>query len=324
MAEWRARIVSRLNGRALIAGLATAGLVLGVCVVAANRPTTVSVNVDVDLQNLHPAASQGALNCGAVVQSHEWIGAHRADLTDYDALMKWVLYSAHYLGQDRLVTFPVSARRYSGTVHVELTLSPTAFVDPATHAAWSPAPQVLVACWLMINGRPAVWDHSGATLLASAANFTAVTASPLVATTASAAPSSAISLAAGFKNQGHFFVPAPLALTANIHIGGAKSGSPGPSSMQTARAAPPPRKSPPPQQGPVPLVVQTQLDARGGFVAPAVEEIQTPFNSAGGFVGPVEQSVSGQFSGSGQFVAPTAVTVPTTLTAGGNFSTGGP
>jgi hypothetical protein len=310
--------LSQLTPRSI--GAATAGT---------DRPAAVNLSVDVDLKDLHPAASEGALQCGAVVQTPDWIAAHRADLVDYDSFVKWVGYAAHYLGQDTKVAFPVTERRYTGTLRVRLTLSPSAFNDPATRAPWSTAPQALVACWLMINGRPAVWDHNGAALVASATNFASVTASPLAVAIVPASPSASVSAAAKLRGQGHFFVPGRLALSANVQISGS-------SSVTHARKAPGPAQTA--TQVPTPIVLQAQFDAGGGFlgpaaltigttlssagtfVAPMAAEIPAQFNSAGGFVTPLPLNVDGTMSSSGSFVTPAAITLQATFSAGGNFA----
>jgi hypothetical protein len=309
---------------------------IGAAPVGPDRPAAVILNVDVDLQDLHPAASQGALNCGAVVQTPDWITAHRADLIDYDSFVKWVIYAAHYLGQDSKATFPVTERRYAGTLHISLTLSPSAFVDPATRAAWSPAPQALVACWLMINDRPAIWDRNGAALVASATNFASVAASPLVVTIVPAAPSTAISAAATLHSQGHFFVPGGLALSANVQISGVSSALPSSARTQTALAAPAAtaataasvthaRKAPgpgqTPTQVPTPILLQAQLDAGGGFVTPAAQTLSTTLSGSGSFVAPTTTVIQTQLNGAGGFVTPLAAVIQTQLSGAGAFST---
>ena len=298
-----------------------------------NGPAGVSLTVDVDLQDLHPAVSQGALNCGAVVQTPDWIAAHRADLIDYDSFVKWVIYAAHYLGQESKATFPVTGRRYAGTLHVSLTLSPSAFVDPATRAAWSPAPQALIACWLMLNDRPAIWDRNGAALVASATNFASVTASPLVVAIVPAAPSAAVSAATRLHTQGHFFVPGRVALSANVQIGGSSSASPGSAMPRTALAAPAQltaapthaRKAPGPGQtatpAPTPIVLQTQFDAGGGFVAPVALTANTTLAGGGVFVAPTATVLQTPLNGTGGFVTPLSAVIETQLNGAGNFAT---
>jgi hypothetical protein len=290
------------SGRAFARALATTGLALCVCAGATSPPTVVSLNVALDLQDLHPAATQGAIDCGAVLQPPDWIAAHQPELTNYDALTKWVLYPAHYLGQARSVTFPVTARRFAGSVRADITLA-----SPAAQPAGTPAPQAFIACWLMINGRPAVWDQSGATLLASVGNFTTVTANPLIVTKASVASPGTLSLAAKLKNQGRFFVPGPLTLSAAIQIGAAKS-------LASAR------KSAAPQLAPVALVVQSPLVAGGRFFGVGSSAVSTTWSGAGNFVRPATLSVSAPFAATGQFASPSRTSVPTTLTAVGNFS----
>jgi hypothetical protein len=290
------------SGRAFTRALATTGLALCVCAGAANPPTVVSLNVALDLQDLHPAATQGAIDCGAVLQPPDWVAAHQPELTNYDAFTKWVLYPAHYLGQARSVTFPVTGRRFTGSVRADITLA-----SPAAQPAGTPAPQAFIACWLMINGRPAVWDQSGATLLASAGNFTTVTANPLILTRASLGSPGTLSLAAKLKNQGRFFIPGPLTLSAAIQMGAAKS-------LASAR------KSAAPQLAPVALVVQSPLAAGGRFVALGSSAVSTTLSGAGAFVRPAALSLSTPLAATGQFASPSRTSVPTTLTAVGNFS----
>jgi len=118
-------------------------------------PLPVRQDVTLSLIRLHPAATTGALECGAVAQTREWVDGHRDSLTDYDSAQRWVLSTAHYYGQKALLGFQVANRSYAGTLTFNATLSPQALTDPATRLRFAPEPTILVACWLWIGGRPA-------------------------------------------------------------------------------------------------------------------------------------------------------------------------
>ena len=85
------------------------------------------------LTRLHPAATTGALECGAVAQTREWVDGHRGRLTDYDSVQRWVLSTAHYYGQKALLGFQVANQIGS--------------VQPDS---------IVVGCKLTLNGVPAI------------------------------------------------------------------------------------------------------------------------------------------------------------------------
>ncbi len=148
----------------------------------ATTPAAVGLTVQVTLvlSGLHPAVTQGGLDCGAIAQSTSWVEAWRTALVDYDSVNQFVLRPAHYVGQESLISFPVAARAYSGSETIRLMLAPQGLLDPATRHPWTPAPAVLVACWLTLNGRPAVWDRGSTAQPVTATNLSGVSPNPLV------------------------------------------------------------------------------------------------------------------------------------------------
>ena len=75
---------------------------------AGSLPLT--LDVEVSLAHLHPGASQGGLECGAIVRPGDWVKSHRGEITDYASADKLVLSPAHYLGQSGSAAFALSPR----------------------------------------------------------------------------------------------------------------------------------------------------------------------------------------------------------------------
>jgi len=176
----------------------------------------VQLQINLKLSALHPAVTQGGLQCGAVAQTRSWVDTHRALLTDYDAVSRWVLATAHYAGQQAALSFPITNRSYAGTQIFSTTLTPQAQTDPATRARFAPDPTVLVACWLTLDGRPVTWDQGGGLQVVSATNFSSVASSPLVAATADAGANASINLSAPLVVHGAFFSPVAANVTVDV------------------------------------------------------------------------------------------------------------
>lgn len=181
--------------------------------------TKVTFTVALNLTGLHPAAQTGALDCGAVAQTSDWVASHDALLTDFDSVNRWVLSPAHYLGNEHSVAFPIVNRAYTGSQTFTTTLSATAMTDPATHAAWQPGPSVLMACWLTINGRPAIWDPGPIPLVAAAGNFDRINPLPLIAAVATAAAASTVTASGQLTARGVYFVAGPVVVNATLNTG---------------------------------------------------------------------------------------------------------
>lgn len=218
-------------------------------------PVPVSVSINLQLAALHPAVSRGALQCGVVAQSRSWVEAHRASLTDFASVAQWVLGTAHYFGQQSLLEFPVANRAFNGQLTYSTTLSAQALTDPATHAPFAPDPSALVACWLMLNGQPAVWDKGPGLQVVGSGNFASVDSNPLVI--AEAAASGAISTSGRLSAKGAFFVPGPVQLAATLPGGSSASVQPG-----TARR--PPSTSLPATAGPTSIPARVVSQASYG------------------------------------------------------------
>jgi len=188
--------------------------------------------VTLNLSDLHPSARNGALECGALAETAEWVGAHRREILDYASVQHWVLSTAHYYGSVGQVPFPITARGYSGALTFKTTLSPVALTDPSTRAPWAPSPTVLVACWLMVEGRPATWDRRAVPQVISTGNIAALGANPLVLAVAYGIGGTPVTVSGSLTGAGRFFVPRPVTLVANLRLSGA-----GPADMR-ARPGP--------------------------------------------------------------------------------------
>jgi hypothetical protein len=201
----------------------------------ATPPVPLRFDVTLNLSRLHPAAATGAIECGAIEQSRSWIDANRSGLADYPSVQRLVLNQAHYFGQYARLTFPITGRAYSGTQTFTTSLSVQAQVDPTTHAQYQ-NPAILLACWLSINGQPAVWDRAAGLEVISSNNFTSVNASPLV--TAVGDAGAPIALTAQLSAQGTVFAPGAVAVAADLQVQGpmamARSASSTPASLQAA------------------------------------------------------------------------------------------
>src|SRR5664279_1607363 len=150
------------------------GPAIGTTTLPAAGSVVVSLTVSLSLSGLHPAATKGALECGAIAQTKAWVDANRDKFVDYDSVYHAVLGTAHYYGGKAILEFPVAAGSYAGALTYTSTLSGAALVDSATRAPYSPNPTVLVACWLKINGRPATWDQGTGLQVVSSGNFASV------------------------------------------------------------------------------------------------------------------------------------------------------
>ena len=297
---------------------------------SSSTPTALPLQLQINLKlsALHPAAAQGGLQCGAVAQTRAWVDAHRALLTDYDALSRWVLAGAHYAGQQAALSFPIANRSYTGTETFTTTLTPQAQTDLATHARFAPDPTVLVACWLTLNGRPARWDQGSGLEVVSATNFSAVAASPLVTATADASTGAAINLSAALTVNGAFFSPTAVNVTVNLSAGAAAAGaattgatavrSPLPQPPAAAAASPNP-STPTGPVSPQPISLQASLSATGGFLVPAPQSVTASFAASGGFLVPAPLTVSGSMQASGAFLTPAPISLHQSFSAAGNF-----
>jgi len=307
---------------------------------SSSTPTALPLQLQINLKlsALHPAAAQGGLQCGAVAQTRAWVDAHRALLTDYDALSRWVLAGAHYAGQQAALSFPIANRSYTGTETFTTTLTPQAQTDPATHARFAPDPTVLVACWLTLNGRPARWDQGSGLEVVSATNFSAVAASPLVTATADASTGAAINLSAALTVNGAFFSPAAVNVTVDLSAGAVAAGAattratgvrpPGPPTAQiaalasrppAAAAASPNPSTPTGSVSPQPMSLQASLSATGGFLVPAPQSVTVSFAASGGFLVPAPLTVSGSLQATGAFLTPAPISINQSFSATGNF-----
>jgi len=148
--------------------LATRPNALPVAVPPDTFPVTMTVTLQ--LSNLHPAATQGGLLCGAKVileadanslRDHIKAAARQTDSYMYNNYFSQQLLSpAHYYHADAHVTFPITNRGYSGTQTVTMYVPNSTLINPQTHAVWLP-PTVVVGCWLTINGVPRSPLHPG-------------------------------------------------------------------------------------------------------------------------------------------------------------------
>lgn len=207
----------------------------------ATAPIPLRFDVTLNLSRLHPAAATGAIECGALEQTRNWVEANRGGLVDYASVQRLVLNQAHYFGQYARVSFPVTGRAYSGTQTFTTSLSVQAQVDPSTHVQYQ-TPAVLIACWLSINGQPALWDQARGLQVLSSNNFTSVNENPLVTAVGDAYAS--IALTAQLSVQGTVFAPAPVALSTSLQVQGPMStarsatGTPSPTSSMPAPDVP--------------------------------------------------------------------------------------
>ena len=320
---------------------------------SSSTPTALPLQLQINLKlsALHPAATQGGLQCGAVAQTRAWVDAHRALLTDYDALSRWVLAGAHYAGQQAALSFAITNRSYTGTQTFTTTLTPPAQTDPATHARFAPDPTVWVACWLMLNGRPARWDQGSGLEVVSATNFSTVAGSPLVTATADASTGAAINLSAALTVNGAFFSPAAVNVTVNLSAGAVAAGAattgatgvrpPGPPTAQIAALASPPAGSASAvtsaslntsarsalvntAQPSAAASVSTNPSTQSGPMSPQPMTLQASLSATGGFLVPAPQSVTASMTASGGFLVPAPLTVSGSMQASGAFLTPAP
>lgn len=235
MTSKRARDICQLGAIAvrlaipfLLAALPAAGVYAATGLVPVNGNATplapgsmpVSLTVGVSLSGLHPAATKGALECGAVAQTNAWIDAHRDSLIDYDSVYRWVLGPAHYYGDKAILEFPVASGSYAGTLMFTTTLSAGALIDSSIRAPFAPSSSVLVACWLQINGRPAVWDQATGLQVVSSSNFASVNQKPMVVGVAEVGAGTPVNVTGQLSAQGLYFSPGPVALVEDLEIAG--------------------------------------------------------------------------------------------------------
>jgi hypothetical protein len=221
-------IAVRLAIRFLLAALPAAGVYAATGLAPVNGNATplapgsvpVSLTVSVNLSGLHPAATKGALECGAVAQTKTWIDAHRDSLVDYDTLYRWVLGPAHYYGGKAILDFPMANGSYVGALTYTTALSAGALIDSSTRAPFAPGPSIIVACWLQINGRPAAWDQGTGLQVVSSSNFASVNQKPLIIAVAETGAGTPVNVTGQLSAQGLYFSPAPVALVEDLAIAG--------------------------------------------------------------------------------------------------------
>lgn len=199
-------------------------------------PVPVTLAVKLSLRGLHPAATSGALHCGAVAQTADWVTAHRSQLTDYANVSRFVLSTAHYFGHESLLRFPITNRSYEGTVTFTTTLSPQELTDSSTRAPYRPGPSVLAACWLMLNGAPAVVDASNLPVVIAPGNVAIVHESPLAAAVGDVAAGGSVSSTVPVAASGLFFAPGPVTAVANVQPGPAGASTATPSGLTSGMA----------------------------------------------------------------------------------------
>jgi len=181
-------------------------------------PVPVQLRVQLNLTALHPAATTGALVCGVLAQTRDWVEAHRDSLAEYASFDRLVRYPSHYVGQQATLVFPITGRAYSGTQTYTVTLSAQQLTDPATHVRFAPNPTALVACWLLLNGQPAVPDTLAGLQVVNASNVTAVRGRAVVVASGDAGPP--VTLSGDLTLQGGVFTPGAVTLTASIGSSG--------------------------------------------------------------------------------------------------------
>lgn len=289
---------------------------------AGSLPLT--LDVEVSLAHLHPGASQGGLECGAIVRPGDWIKSHRGEITDYASADKLVLSPAHYLGQSGSAAFALSRGAYGGSVRFATALTQAALTDPATRAPWSPQPAVLIVCWLTLNGHAAAWDPSVAPRVAAAENTGFVASSPLVVAVQDLS-AAGMSAQATLHAQGNYFVPGAVALAAQVGGAGAASAS-------TATAAVPANQ--PGQNGaanpgqaslnPQPISLQVGFNAAGSFQTPQPQSIQVQLTAGGNFVVPKAASVGANVDAAGAFTVPAPLALSLSMQSGGAFQVPAP
>jgi len=200
----------RATAQLLLGALLT---LAGAAVAAPPAPVPASVAVSLDLAALHPAVTRGSLVCGALAQPLGAVGA----LVDYDSFARLVLSPAHYQGQSGEVPFTVAGRAFKDT----LTFA-TKVAAPAASAG-APPSRPLIACWLTLNGRPAVLDQGAGLRPVFAEDFASVDAPPQVAVAAGAAGQAAT---AALAVHGTYFVPGGVALSANAGSAASAAAAP--------------------------------------------------------------------------------------------------
>ena len=181
-------------------------------------PVPVQLRIQLNLTALHPAATTGALVCGALAQTRDWVEAHRDSLTEYATFDRLVRYPSHYVGQQATLAFPITGRTYSGTQTYTVTLSAQQLTDPATHLRFAPNPTVLAACWLSLNGQPVIPDALAGLQVVNTSNVTAVRGRAVVVASGDAGP--AVNLSGDLTLQGGVFTPGPVTLSASIGSAG--------------------------------------------------------------------------------------------------------
>ena len=279
-----------------------------------------TLDVEVSLARLHPGASQGALQCGAIVRPGDWIKAHRGALTDYASADRLVLSPAHYLGQSGSVPFALTGAAYSGSVRFSGALTRAALTDPATGAPWAPQPAVLFVCWLTLNGHAATWDASAAPRVATAENTGFVAASPLVVAVQDLS-ASGVSARASLHAQGNYFVPGAVALAAQVAgpgtVAAASTTGAGPANQpgQSGSANPTQSQSLNPQ----PISLQVGFNAAGSFQTPQAQSLQIQLAAGGSFVVPTSASVGASLAAAGAFIVPAPLAPSLQMQAGGAF-----
>lgn len=297
----------------------------------ATTPAAVGLTVQVTLvlSGLHPAVTQGGLDCGAIAQSTSWVEAWRTALVDYDSVNQFVLRPAHYVGQESLISFPVAARAYSGSETIRLMLAPQGLLDPATRHPWTPAPAVLVACWLTLNGRPAVWDRGSTAQPVTATNLSGVSPNPLVVAVVDVSGAGPWAATGHLAVQGQYFVPAPISVAVTVQVDGAATapavgmvGAPAPTVTATSKPPTAPAGSgslagPGSARVPVPISVSGALAAKGSMLIPAPITLSGALSAGGGARLLLPIALSAALTAKGGALFPTPITLSAALAAKG-------
>ena len=284
---------------------------------AGSLPLT--LDVEVSLAHLHPGASEGSFECGAIVRPGDWVRSHRGEITDYASADRLVLSPAHYLGQSGSAAFALVRGAYSGSVRFSTALTRAALTDPATRAPWSPQPMVLIVCWLTLNGRAAVGDPSAAPRVATPENTGFIASSPLVIAVQDLG-ASGVSAQASLHAQGNYFVPGAVALAARVAGAGSASSVtaavPSNQPGQTGSANPTQSQA---SLNPQPISLQVGFNAAGSFQTPQAQSIQVQLAAGGSFVVPAAARVGESLAAAGAFTVPAPLALSLSMQSAGAF-----
>lgn len=184
---------------------------------------SVTINLKLDLTGLHPSVTTGGLDCWGLAIGNA--DAHKSEMAKQGAatLMEGLIWTTNnsssgdpadsttllktfdrvrsdlstmmgypgldvpgYYGSHAKVSFPVANGAYHGTQSVTFRIGRVEPTDPVTHATLV-SPDAFVVCWLVLNGRQALYgrlrqlpDTNNVHLVAagSAINYIAMTPIP--------------------------------------------------------------------------------------------------------------------------------------------------